>query len=830
MFRVGSGKIFTQHTMINFAMSILSMHLVLFTQHLKNRFGKGYQIEMKIRNPFPDDVDVCSNAAAIVSHHLGGINDSSIVDLEHSTTLASTSELYLDLEKVKKACDQLAEDKYLSDMISADDPRGFSIFKLASSKGVGVEDLMLFCAEELRVRSLTEFFKASYPFAVLRERQDVKLRFEIPSDDVTISSVFANIEAHRENFMIEDYSVCQTSLEQVFNFHASEAHKAETKQNPKTYLRLNEDITDEAFIDTDAVVELNLDDKIASNAESINDSSGLTSHANDASATVRRRLIPLATLWSQGARRKKLQRSLSSNEDHCQSADVNDIDCDAISDNKAVVADIESCDESPNLAPLDDSSANDKAVVIKESCDESTPNLAPLDGSSELSSQARKWFPSFNFWKVHRSTSSDQNPTADPMPSDPSYHPDDTEQSNKNEMYNKAIAKQKDYTMQDIDTYQQRAKYLNTEHEATQAELKRLTLHKHEAEDKLLALQDEHVWTSTRLLSTQRELSSTRDVYETRIVLEKQKAQHDIEMLEEEKKHALARENKIKTDKDAAVQYYETTIGELSQTFSNEIEDVKGKKEEVEDKLVALQDEHVWTTAQLLSLQNEIAASTIQYETRMKIEKHKSEHRIELLEADKAEMETRASQLETEIDANIQEYESKIGDLTLSYSNEIDNIKGQKEDAEHKLKTLQDEHVRTSQQLIEAKNTMSSNKVVYENHIKKLENQLQHTTDALQTKIKALENELVYLRANRASTVPARAIPSSTASSSNTEIQNTSDIISLESDAVALGSSIGPNQLHDRPDEIAGQSEFVDIDVFDGSSLSSACSSTSYDA
>jgi len=57
----------------------------------------------------------------------------------------------------------------------------------------------------------------------LRERQDVKVRFEICSDGVSISSVFANLESHKDELFMEDYGVSQTSLEQVFNGFASVA-------------------------------------------------------------------------------------------------------------------------------------------------------------------------------------------------------------------------------------------------------------------------------------------------------------------------------------------------------------------------------------------------------------------------------------------------------------------------------------------------------------------------------------------------------------------------------------------------------------------------------
>lgn len=63
----------------------------------------------------------------------------------------------------------------------------------------------------------------SFANAILRERQGRKLRYEIPTKGVSISSVFATIEKYKDEFKIDEYGVSQTSLEQVFNSFAAVA-------------------------------------------------------------------------------------------------------------------------------------------------------------------------------------------------------------------------------------------------------------------------------------------------------------------------------------------------------------------------------------------------------------------------------------------------------------------------------------------------------------------------------------------------------------------------------------------------------------------------------
>lgn len=193
-------------------------------QRLKTRFGQGYQIEMKIRHAANGDSDVNSTSLQILNK-LGLIDDCE--DMESVDVDGLASETFLHLDQVKSVCKHLTNDEYLANIVDVDDPNGYHIHKSAESPiGVSVSELVGFCVEEMRLKSLLDFILNSYSSATLRERQDVKVRFEISSEGVTISSVFANIEGHKDELMIDDYGVSQTSLEQVFNMHAAEAEKA----------------------------------------------------------------------------------------------------------------------------------------------------------------------------------------------------------------------------------------------------------------------------------------------------------------------------------------------------------------------------------------------------------------------------------------------------------------------------------------------------------------------------------------------------------------------------------------------------------------------------
>ena len=52
-----------------------------------------------------------------------------------------------------------------------------------------------------------------------------KVRYEVSSEALKISSVFGIIEEHKDKLQLQDYGVSQTSLEQVFNQFAAKAEE-----------------------------------------------------------------------------------------------------------------------------------------------------------------------------------------------------------------------------------------------------------------------------------------------------------------------------------------------------------------------------------------------------------------------------------------------------------------------------------------------------------------------------------------------------------------------------------------------------------------------------
>ena len=72
-------------------------------------------------------------------------------------------------------------------------------------------------------------FKNSYPDIVLVERHDFHFRFRIRQPDLHIARVFEVIEENKSRIGILEYSVSQTSLEQIFNQFAAKQEEESGK-------------------------------------------------------------------------------------------------------------------------------------------------------------------------------------------------------------------------------------------------------------------------------------------------------------------------------------------------------------------------------------------------------------------------------------------------------------------------------------------------------------------------------------------------------------------------------------------------------------------------
>jgi ABC-type multidrug transport system ATPase subunit len=198
-------------------------------QHLKSRYGMGYQLEISVALPrgeiVPASDDEDSGGETEGKRMVLPADDTFLARLEGAAARLSTERFTMpQLEIALAAIDKAAWLEVISPTGT-----GADVWQTVTASGsIGVREFAGWCSLEDRMESILRFIMDNYPDAVLRERQGTKVRFEIPSKDTNtgaarkLSEMFGLIEDNKGRLHVEDYSVCQTSLEQIFNFFAGQ--------------------------------------------------------------------------------------------------------------------------------------------------------------------------------------------------------------------------------------------------------------------------------------------------------------------------------------------------------------------------------------------------------------------------------------------------------------------------------------------------------------------------------------------------------------------------------------------------------------------------------
>lgn len=153
-------------------------------QHLKTRFGKGYQMELTTALPKDDRV---KEVADVLQNTAGAGN----TDQKSITAAVSTAYPALDTSE------------------------------LNNLGRLDLTETAIWTVQELTCQQIVAYLTETFPGVQLVEKQGSKLRLELQvQEGVTLASIFAIIEQARTRLGIGDYTLGQTSLEQLFNIFA----------------------------------------------------------------------------------------------------------------------------------------------------------------------------------------------------------------------------------------------------------------------------------------------------------------------------------------------------------------------------------------------------------------------------------------------------------------------------------------------------------------------------------------------------------------------------------------------------------------------------------
>jgi len=178
------------------------------SQHLKSRFGLGFQLEVGARLPSEEDTQqICEKVSA-------SLGSSSITEVNGEHRLKN-DQIWPALQGL--GCEQEWMKKFTVHGTAAMLAQDCALNGSISLKDFG----SWFCLEN-RALAIQDFVSKAFTGSILRERQNGKARFEFPPQSMPLGNMFGILESNREQLQIEEYSLSQTTLEQIFNFFASQ--------------------------------------------------------------------------------------------------------------------------------------------------------------------------------------------------------------------------------------------------------------------------------------------------------------------------------------------------------------------------------------------------------------------------------------------------------------------------------------------------------------------------------------------------------------------------------------------------------------------------------
>jgi ATP-binding cassette, subfamily A (ABC1), member 3 len=178
------------------------------SQRLRNRYGLGYQLEILLKVPADDVVTALADSfLAALDKQSGAVESGELSRAEAEAALGTMD--------AAGWAERFSEHGSGADIHSS----------FLHNNFVTVTHLASWCILEQRFEGLLDFLGRNFAGFKVRERQVAKVRVEVPllTEDGTprkLSRMFGLVERNVAALHIMEYSISQTSLEQIFNSFA----------------------------------------------------------------------------------------------------------------------------------------------------------------------------------------------------------------------------------------------------------------------------------------------------------------------------------------------------------------------------------------------------------------------------------------------------------------------------------------------------------------------------------------------------------------------------------------------------------------------------------
>lgn len=185
-------------------------------QRLRSQYGRGYQVELGL--VVPDAEIILDQATKILTTLKKALDQFDVL-----LTRAELDSTFKSFGVYDKWINRLSYTESGADLVASfESAKTVSLKHLASWMILeqSVDNIAIFLTEQYGERNSPNGF-------YIRERQPAKLRIEVSSVTIDnqrrkLSTMFGAIESNKERLRIQEYSISQTSLEQIFNSFAAQ--------------------------------------------------------------------------------------------------------------------------------------------------------------------------------------------------------------------------------------------------------------------------------------------------------------------------------------------------------------------------------------------------------------------------------------------------------------------------------------------------------------------------------------------------------------------------------------------------------------------------------
>jgi hypothetical protein len=187
-------------------------------QHLKSRFGQGFQAEIKLKEATMEAKNEVVNRIMTLQAgtEFAGATTLTRAHLQELCTVLGAADRFPQISETGSgwALDAAFEKSELpTPGLPARSPQ----------RAIPVTEFASWWAGEDAVAGLINWLcDEAFPGAVLLERQGSQLRFQLPPQREPLGVMFAKVEGVTGRFGIQSYALGQTTLEQIFNGFARE--------------------------------------------------------------------------------------------------------------------------------------------------------------------------------------------------------------------------------------------------------------------------------------------------------------------------------------------------------------------------------------------------------------------------------------------------------------------------------------------------------------------------------------------------------------------------------------------------------------------------------